>query len=243
MVTLKTLLDKASPKLKGLKANVKEKTIQLITLAYGEKIYIGISAGFRSFEEQNKLYEQGRSKGGNIVTNARGGESYHNYGVAIDFFIYSSDLSTVSWKVDKKWRRVVSIAKGLGFEWGGDWKSFPDYPHLQISNGMTINQLKNNASVHDIVVGKIAVTGSFNIPTIKEIQRLLGIKQTGKLDSKTIKRWEKHMKVSLLKRRGKMDTNFIKLLQRWYGTTVDGVISRPSLLVSKIQIQLNKGII
>src|ERR1043165_556102 len=39
----------------------------------------------RTFEEQNALYAQGRTKPGQIVTNAKGGQSYHNYGLAIDF--------------------------------------------------------------------------------------------------------------------------------------------------------------
>jgi peptidoglycan L-alanyl-D-glutamate endopeptidase CwlK len=47
-------------------------------------IDILIYSTFRSKEEQNKLYEQGRSVPGNKVTNAKGGYSYHNYGLAFD---------------------------------------------------------------------------------------------------------------------------------------------------------------
>jgi len=31
------------------------------------------------------------------------------------------------------WMEVVDIAKNLGFEWGGDWQGFKDYPHFQMS--------------------------------------------------------------------------------------------------------------
>lgn len=243
MVTLKQLLKKAEPKLKGLNNVVRERTIQLITMAYGEKIYVGISQGFRSFAEQDELYAQGRTKPGNIVTNAKGGQSYHNYGLAVDFFIYSSDLKRVSWVVNDKWRRVASIAKELGFEWGGEWQGFTDYPHLQITSGLTIKQLQSGHSSAIVSKQKVSVTGRWNATTISEIQKLLKVPITRKLDTKTIKAWQKHMGVNFLRRNGDMDTDFIKLLQRWYGTTVDGVISKPSLLISKIQMCINKGYI
>ncbi|MNY82762.1 Peptidoglycan L-alanyl-D-glutamate endopeptidase CwlK precursor [compost metagenome] len=44
---------------------------------------------------------------------------------------------------ESDWMEVVSIAKGLGFTWGGDWENFPDYPHLQMDFGYTIRQLKS----------------------------------------------------------------------------------------------------
>ncbi|MNL16566.1 Peptidoglycan L-alanyl-D-glutamate endopeptidase CwlK precursor [compost metagenome] len=39
------------------------------------------------------------------------------------------------------WMEVVAIAKALGFEWGGDWETFVDNPHLQIAYGYSINDL------------------------------------------------------------------------------------------------------
>ncbi len=36
----------------------------------------------------------------------------------------------------------MAIAKELGFEWGGDWDHFKDYPHLEMRFGLTINELK-----------------------------------------------------------------------------------------------------
>ena len=41
----------------------------------------------RTFAEQDALYAQGRTKGGLKVTNAKGGQSYHNYGLAIDIVL------------------------------------------------------------------------------------------------------------------------------------------------------------
>ncbi len=129
---------------------VKERSDQLVQQAAKIGIVVLITDGFRSIEEQNTIYEQGRTAEGNIVTNAKGGESYHNYGLAIDFAL-KTPSGNVMWdrqydsnqnsKAD--WSEVVKIAKSLGFEWGGDWKDFKDYPHLQMDFGLTIADLQN----------------------------------------------------------------------------------------------------
>jgi len=101
-----------------------------------------ITDGLRTIQEQNELYAQGRTKPGNIVTNARGGDSIHNYGLAIDVAFqrdgklsYSNDL----------YKKIVPIAKSLGMTWGGDWASFPDKPHFEYTNGLTLKQIKAGA--------------------------------------------------------------------------------------------------
>ncbi|MER2293971.1 MAG: M15 family metallopeptidase [Desemzia incerta] len=121
---------------------VKESALELINRAYKEGIYVQISSGFRSFTDQNALYAQGRTKSGNIVTNARGGYSNHNFGLAVDYFLVSDDGSKALWTVNDKWKRVAAIGKELGFSWGGDWESFPDYPHLEMTGGLSTAQLR-----------------------------------------------------------------------------------------------------
>ena len=91
---------------------------------------IVIVQAFRSFEEQDALYAQGRTEPGSIVTNARGGESGHNYGLAFDF-AFVDDNGDVSWGESYPWADVGSIAKELGMVWGGDFKSFKDRPHIE----------------------------------------------------------------------------------------------------------------
>lgn len=141
MIGLKELLEKADKKLAGVHPTVAAKARQLISLAYKEGIPIIITQGFRSIEEQNKLYEQGRTKPGKIVTNARGGYSYHNFGLAFDFAILNADGS-VNWTVDSRWKRVAQIGESLGLEWGGDWKGFKDYPHFQYTFGLSLADLR-----------------------------------------------------------------------------------------------------
>jgi peptidoglycan L-alanyl-D-glutamate endopeptidase CwlK len=108
----------------------------------------------RTFAEQDALYAQGRTKKGTKVTNARGGQSYHNYGLAIDIVLLvdadkNGTFETASWDTksdfdgDNKadWQEVVAIFKRYGYEWGGDWK-FVDAPHFQKTFGKSIIDLQ-----------------------------------------------------------------------------------------------------
>lgn len=108
----------------------------------------------RTFAEQDALFAQGRTKPGKRVTNARGGQSYHNYGLAIDIVLLvdkdkNGTFETAAWDLktdfdgDKKadWMEVVQVFKRYGFEWGGDWK-FVDAPHFQKTFGKSIYELR-----------------------------------------------------------------------------------------------------
>jgi peptidoglycan LD-endopeptidase CwlK len=129
---------------------VKEQSNQLIQQSAAKGIVIVITDDFRSMEDQDVLYEKGRSAEGNIVTHARGGESFHNFGLAIDFAIKTLSENVI-WDMQydgnqngkADWNEVVELAKALGFEWGGDWAEFKDYPHLEMNFGLTLADLQN----------------------------------------------------------------------------------------------------
>ncbi len=102
-----------------------------------------ITSGYRSNAEQDRLYAQGRTTPGNIVTNARGGQSKHNTGRAIDIVWTGgtgiNDRQPTGTLYDpvqlrRNARLIQEAASELGYEveWGGDWTSFVDTPHLQI---------------------------------------------------------------------------------------------------------------
>ncbi|HTG68821.1 MAG TPA: M15 family metallopeptidase [Candidatus Udaeobacter sp.] len=123
---------------------------ELISQTGKAGITILITDGFRSNEEQDAIYAKGRTTEGKVVTQVQGGQSYHNYGLAIDFALRTKKGEVVwDMKYDGNkngqadWMEVVAIAKRLGFTWGGDWENFPDYPHLQIDFGYSIRQLRN----------------------------------------------------------------------------------------------------
>lgn len=158
-VELRTLLDRSVKKMGiGMDAVVKATALEMIERAYTEGIAVQISAGYRSLEEQAALYGQGRIYSYNgknysdpakpVVTNAKPGQSYHNFGLAIDFFLVSDDGRKAIWTVDSRWQRVAAIGKKLGFEWGGDWRTFKDYPHLQMTGGLTYTQLQAGKKPH-----------------------------------------------------------------------------------------------
>lgn len=142
----------------GLHPIVGEKTDELVRQAEAAGVKILITDGFRSVEEQNGLHAQGRGAGGSIVTHARGGESYHNYGLAIDFALRLENGEVV-WDTKRDgngngkrdWFEVAAIAKELGFTWGGDWQHFKDYPHLQMSFGLSISELQQGYRPEDVM--------------------------------------------------------------------------------------------
>jgi len=114
----------------------------------------------RTFKEQQDLYNlgrtvvnpDGRSKSkpmGNIVTNAKAGQSIHNYGLAVDIALIINGTEA-SWNTVKDfdgdlvsdWMECVKIFKKHGWEWGGDWKTFRDAPHFQKDFGYSWQQLQ-----------------------------------------------------------------------------------------------------
>ena len=102
----------------------------------------------RTIKEQNELYQIGRTKAGKIVTNAKGGQSYHNYAMAFDLVLII-DNKIASWDTLKDfdgdkvsdWNECVTIAKKYGWEHGGDWVKFKDQPHFQKTFGKSIAEL------------------------------------------------------------------------------------------------------
>lgn len=121
----------------GLLPLVERKALELINLCASSGTPIKITVGYRSIEDQNELYAQGRTKKGTIITNAKGGDSFHNYRVAFDVYFINEGYNG-------NWKQFRKIAKSLGFEWGGDWTSFPDKPHVQYTLGYTLNDFKQN---------------------------------------------------------------------------------------------------
>ena len=111
-------------------------------------VRLRFSSVFRSVTEQNALYNQ-RPK----VTNARGFQSIHNYGLAFDYVILldkdnNGTFESIEWDIKSPHhKQVIAFFKSKGYEWGGDWKSFPDYPHFQKAFGLTWQQLKARVDI------------------------------------------------------------------------------------------------
>lgn len=135
----------SGPRVAELHPKIAAEVKQLIELAETKiPAAIRIVQGFRSFEYQDGLYAQGRTKPGQKVTNSKGGQSYHNYGLAIDMaLMYDKDgngtFEELSWDQKKDgdkdgtadWMEVVNIFESAGYTWGGRFHSIPDAPHFE----------------------------------------------------------------------------------------------------------------
>ena len=111
-------------------------------------LFLIITSGYRSFSEQNALYTHGRTKKGQIETNARGGYSQHNFGDAFDIAINDKKHT---WDV-AYFKKVYKIAKKLKLPlgWGGNWKSFKDYPHFYLTEfGDTARVLREKYGTYE----------------------------------------------------------------------------------------------
>lgn len=144
-------IDKAHPRVKELLLNQYKE----INRRLPKHVRLRFSHVYRSPEQQDELFKQ-RPK----VTNAKGWQSIHNYGLAFDVVIlYDKDrngtFETASWDVnDVNFLAVVKYFKSKGWEWGGDWKTFKDAPHFQMTFGHTAKTLKALIDTGHFIEGK-----------------------------------------------------------------------------------------
>ena len=90
---------------------------------------INIISGLRSYAEQDALYAQGRTRAGKKVTNARGGYSNHNFGIAFDVGLFERNQYLGE---SPLYKAVGALGEELGLEWGGNWRPLVDQPHFQL---------------------------------------------------------------------------------------------------------------
>ncbi|TLY39119.1 MAG: LysM peptidoglycan-binding domain-containing protein [Nitrospirae bacterium] len=118
----------------------------MIELCAYTGIAVLVTQGLRSWEEQDALYAKGRTVPPigkkHIVTKAKGGQSYHNFGLAFDIVVLDA-VGKADWDVDHPgWKKAGELGKSVGLDWGGDWKSFKDLPHFQYTGGMTLEECR-----------------------------------------------------------------------------------------------------
>jgi hypothetical protein len=109
-----------------LHPTLRTKLAKLRELLANENLGFFVSEGMRSPGRQQYLYEQGRTRKGKIVTNAKAWKSNHNYGCAIDFAPKNGDWNGANWT------RLGELAESVGLEWGGRWTNPVDRPHVQL---------------------------------------------------------------------------------------------------------------
>lgn len=129
-------------RLSRLHPKLRDDVSKVIIQAQKLGIDFRITQGLRTIDEQNQLYAQGRTKPGAIVTDAKGGMSFHNYGLALDFCLLHKD-GTISFSITedsnndkiKDWDEVVKLFISMGWEHGD--RGYFDNPHVQKVFGLT----------------------------------------------------------------------------------------------------------
>ena len=105
-----------------------------------------IYSTYRDIEAQDAIYAQGRTAKGTIVTNAKGGQSFHNYRVAFDFvpIIHGKPL----WNDPIAYANCAKIGEELGLEWAGRWSGkFKETAHFQYTGGLTLAEFQKGKTL------------------------------------------------------------------------------------------------
>ena len=115
-----------------------------------------ITSTLRDYEAQDALYAIGRTVKGEVVsaqfpigrkvTNSKGGESFHNFRVAFDCVPVDSKGHAI-WDSVKLWQEIGQIGIELGLEWGGNFVSFKDKPHFQLTNGLSLKDFQSGKTL------------------------------------------------------------------------------------------------
>lgn len=125
-----------SRKLEDLHPKVAKMCQAFIDACHAKGIDVLITSTYRDAESQNALYAQGRTTPGNKVTNAKAGQSFHNYRVAFDFVPIVNGKA--QWNDAGLFKRCGEIGESVGLEWAGRWKSFQETAHCQFTGGLTL---------------------------------------------------------------------------------------------------------
>lgn len=115
-----------------------------------ERIDVLVTSTYRDHESQEALYAQGRTKPGMLVTNAKGGYSFHNWRVAFDVVLMNHGKPV--WDTQKEngllWKKMGAIGEAIGLEWAGRWSHFPEFAHFQYTNGKDLAYFQNGHSLN-----------------------------------------------------------------------------------------------
>ena len=123
----------ASRKLEDLAPQFRDRFLAWLGACKAQGLDLLVTCTYRSKEEQDALYAQGRTKPGKKITNAQAGESPHNFSLALDF-VPIVDGKPMWNDEHPAWRTAGNLCPAYGLEWGGSWSRFRDMPHVQVPN-------------------------------------------------------------------------------------------------------------
>lgn len=138
-----------SRKLEDLNPIVEAKARDFLSRCAAEGIDVLVTSTYRDAESQNALFAQGRTAPGKIVTNAKAGQSWHNFRVAFDVVPLRNGKPVWGTTGEdlKLWQRLGAIGKACGLEWAGEWRTFREFPHFQYTGGRTLAEFQAGATL------------------------------------------------------------------------------------------------
>ena len=137
----------SSRRLNALHPVVRARADAFLLLCAQRGLGVMVTQGIRSWEEQDALYAKGRTVPPvgpqHRVTKAKGGQSYHNFGLAFDIVVLDA-VGKADWDVSHPgWAYAGVLGKSVGLDWGGDWTGFKDWPHFQYTGGLSLAQCRS----------------------------------------------------------------------------------------------------
>ena len=119
---------------------------EFINKCKAQHIDILITSTYRDTESQNALYAQGRTLPGKKVTNAKGGQSFHNWKVAFDFCPIVNGKP--NWSDVALYTKCGEIAESVGLEWAGRWKGkMIEMAHCQYTSNLTLHDFQQGKTL------------------------------------------------------------------------------------------------
>ena len=135
-----------SRSLSDLNPKVAAMCSEFINRCKAQHIDILITSTYRDAESQNALYAQGRTAPGKKVTNAKAGQSYHNWKVAFDFCPLVNGKP--NWNDVALYTKCGEIAESVGLEWAGRWKGkMIEMAHCQFTGGLTLHDFQQGKTL------------------------------------------------------------------------------------------------
>jgi peptidoglycan LD-endopeptidase CwlK len=126
---------------------VKEAAQKALANVKAAGIDVLVTCTSRTAQEQAALYAQGRTAPGNKVTNAKPGQSLHEYRVALDLYPVVNGKPDFAGSHLDLWKKIAEFFKAEGFEWAYEWKTFKEMPHFQMTKGHPLSYFQQGGKI------------------------------------------------------------------------------------------------
>ena len=135
----------SSRSLSELNPKVAAMCSEFINQCKAKGIDVIITSTYRDAQSQDALYAQGRTAPGSKVTNAKAGQSFHNWRVAFDFCPIVNGKA--QWTDLALFTKCGEIAETVGLEWAGRWVKFKETAHCQYTGGLTLADFQSGKTL------------------------------------------------------------------------------------------------